>query len=43
LRGAPAEVRIDQHRRLIRIPVVKVVRRELKMPAEFSGRRIERE
>ena len=34
---------VDQHRRLLRIPVVDVVRRELEIPAQLPGLRFERE
>ena len=43
LAGLPVPVRIDEHRRLLRIPVPEVVRRVLEVPLEPSGRRLQRE
>ena len=38
-----AERGVDEHRRLGRVPVVQVVRRELEVPLQLAGVRIERE
>ena len=37
------EHRVDEHRRLLRVPVPQIVRRELIVPAQLSGFRVERE
>ena len=39
----PTEGRVDQHRRLSGVPIVKIVRSELVMPLQFSGRRVQGE
>ena len=38
-----AKLDVDEHRRLGRVPVVQVVRRELEMPLQFARVRVERE
>ena len=43
LAGLPVPVRIDEHGRLLRIPVPEVVRRELEVPLEPSSRGLQRE
>ena len=43
LAGLPVPVRIDEHGRLLRIPVPEVVRRVLEVPLEPSSRGIQRE
>ena len=35
--------RVDEHERLLRVVVVHIVRRELEMPLQLSGLRIERD
>ena len=39
----PLEHRIDEHRWLLRVPIPQIVRRELIVPAQLSGLRVERE
>ena len=40
---ASTDLGIDEHRNLVRVPVVDIVRRELEMPAQLAGVDVERD
>ena len=40
---ASLKLRVNENRRFLRVPIVQVVRRELVMPAKFSGLHVEGE